>query len=73
MAYFPDPSTGEPLPIFGHGAARAEALALGVPFLGEIPIDMALRAGGDEGRPLTATDPAGTIAQVFIDIARRLA
>jgi ATP-binding protein involved in chromosome partitioning len=73
MAYFADPATGAPLPIFGHGAAQAEALKLGVPFLGEIPIEMALRAGGDDGRPVTATDPDGRIGQVFIAMARRLA
>jgi ATP-binding protein involved in chromosome partitioning len=73
MAYFPDPATGAPLPIFGHGAAQAEAGDLGVPFLGEIPIDMALRVGGDTGRPLTATDPDGAVAQAFVQMARRLA
>jgi ATP-binding protein involved in chromosome partitioning len=73
MAYFPDPATGAPLPIFGHGAAQAEARDLGVPFLGEIPIDMALRIGGDAGRPLTATDPGGAVAQAFVQMARRLA
>jgi ATP-binding protein involved in chromosome partitioning len=73
MAYFPDPSTGEPLPIFGRGGAQAEARALGAPFLGEVPIDMALRAGGDTGRPLTATDPDGAIGRAFIAMARKLA
>jgi ATP-binding protein involved in chromosome partitioning len=73
MAFFPDPATGEPLPIFGRGGAQAEARKLGLPFLGEIPIDMALRAGGDDGRPLTATDPQGPVGQAFIAMARRLA
>ena len=57
MAYFPDPSTGAPIPIFGRGGARAVAVEIGAPFLGEIPIDMGLRIGGDEGRPLTADRP----------------
>jgi ATP-binding protein involved in chromosome partitioning len=73
MAYFADPATGEALPIFGHGGARAEAQRLGVPFLGEVPIDMALRIGGDEGRPLVAQAPQSALAQVFTDMARRLA
>jgi ATP-binding protein involved in chromosome partitioning len=72
MAYFPDPSTGEPIAIFGRGGARAEAARLGVPFLGEAPIDMALRQGGDEGRPATAALPGGPSARIFMDIARRL-
>jgi ATP-binding protein involved in chromosome partitioning len=72
MSFFPDPATGAPLPIFGHGGAQTEAARLGVPFLGEIPIVMALRAGGDEGRPLVATDPDGPVAALFLDMARQL-
>jgi ATP-binding protein involved in chromosome partitioning len=73
MAYFPDPATGARLPIFGHGGARAEADRLAVPFLGEIPIDIALRAGTDEGRPLVAAEPESAISQAFMEIARRVA
>jgi ATP-binding protein involved in chromosome partitioning len=72
MAYFPDPSTGEPIPIFGRGGARAEAERLGVPFLAEIPLDVALRQGGDEGRPLVASDPESATAQAFRGAARAL-
>jgi ATP-binding protein involved in chromosome partitioning len=73
MAYFPDPATGARLPIFGHGGARIEAERLAVPFLGEIPIDIALRIGADEGRPLVATEPESAVSLTFLDIARRLA
>jgi ATP-binding protein involved in chromosome partitioning len=73
MAYFPDPATGAPLAIFGHGEARAEAARLEVPFLGEIPIDIALRLGGDTGRPLVATHLQSAVAQAFVGIARALA
>ncbi len=72
MAYFPDPATGAPIPIFGQGGARAEAARLGVPFLGEAPIDIALRQGADDGRPLVATTPESPTARMFIDMARRL-
>lgn len=72
MAYFPDPSTGEPIPIFGRGGARAEAERLGVECLGEIPIDMALREGADTGQPLIATQPEGKTAQAFKSIALAL-
>jgi ATP-binding protein involved in chromosome partitioning len=65
MAWFPDPSTGEPIPIFGRGGAAREAQALGVPLLGEVPIDMALREAGDTGRPLKAS-------AVFDQIADKL-
>ncbi|MBE7217368.1 MAG: Mrp/NBP35 family ATP-binding protein [Caulobacteraceae bacterium] len=69
MSYFPDPATGAPIPIFGHGGARAVAQELHAPFLGEVPIDMALRAGGDDGRPLVATDPDGPGGRAFMAIA----
>ena len=70
MAYFPDPSTGAPIPIFGQGGAREEAVRLGVPMLGEIPIDIALRKGGDDGKPVVVSDPDGAIAQVFAGVAK---
>ena len=69
MAWFEDP-TGARIPIFGKGGARAEAATLGVPFLGEIPIDIALRIGADEGRPLTAAMPESPVAQAFAAVAR---
>jgi ATP-binding protein involved in chromosome partitioning len=42
---------------------------LGLPLLGQVPLDPALRTGGDEGRPLSATDPDSEAAQVFAAIA----
>lgn len=73
MAYFNAPDTDEPIPIFGRGGAKAEAKTLGVPFLGEIPIDMALREASDAGKPLVAAQPETATAQAFLEIARKLA
>jgi len=73
MAFFPDPAGGAPIPIFGQGGARREAARLEVPFLGEIPIDIALRQGADEGRPLVAAAPQSAVARTFVEIARTLA
>ncbi len=72
MAWFADPATGAHIPIFGEGGAVAEAQRLGVPLLGQVAIDVALRQGGDAGAPLVATAPESTTAQVFIEMARRL-
>ncbi|MGI9168886.1 MAG: P-loop NTPase [Caulobacteraceae bacterium] len=72
MAFFPDPAGGAPIPIFGRGGAREEAERLGVPFLGEIPIDIDLRKGADEGRPLVASAPDSSVARAFVAIARAL-
>jgi ATP-binding protein involved in chromosome partitioning len=73
MAYLPDPAGGAPIEIFGRGGARREAETLGVPFLGEIPIDPALRAGADAGRPLVSTNPESPTARAFTEAARALA
>ena len=72
MAFFPDPATGAPIPIFGQGGGKAEAERLGVPLLAEVPIDMALRQGGDDGRPLVATAPESAAAKAFLEMARKL-
>jgi ATP-binding protein involved in chromosome partitioning len=69
MAYFPDPATGEPIPIFGRGGARATAEALGAPFLGEIPIELALRQACDDGRPFVAEGGGSPAAKAFLAIA----
>jgi ATP-binding protein involved in chromosome partitioning len=72
MAWFADPATGAHIPIFGEGGAAKEAQALGVPLLGQVAIDVALRQSGDDGAPLVATAPDSAAAQVFIEMARRL-
>ncbi|MCZ8315290.1 Mrp/NBP35 family ATP-binding protein [Phreatobacter sp.] len=72
MSYFIAPDTGKRYDIFGHGGARAEATRLGVPFLGEIPLDMDLRARSDSGRPLVATVPDSPHALVYREIARQV-
>ena len=72
MAYFPDPTTGAPIAIFGRGGAAAEAERLGVPLLGEIPIDVALREACDAGRPVAAAAPESGSALVFRQIADAL-
>jgi ATP-binding protein involved in chromosome partitioning len=72
MAWFADPATGAHIPIFGQGGARKEAERLGVPFLAEIPIDMALRLGADEGVPLVVSQPQSAVARAFAGAAKAL-
>lgn len=69
MAYFESPA-GERIAIFGEGGARRTALEFGVPFLGEIPLDMALRASGDSGQPLMAVNSKHAISLRFLEIAQ---
>ncbi len=49
MSYFLCPDNGKRYDIFGSGGAREKAIELGVPFLGEVPIDIAIRERGDAG------------------------
>ena len=69
MSTFLCPHCGEPSHIFGHGGAREVAGKLGVPFLGEVPLTIAVRETSDEGKPVVATDPDCEVAKVYRDIA----
>lgn len=63
---------GAEMEVFGRGGAKAMAATLDVPFLGEVPLDPALRQSLDAGQPLTATDPAGDMAQRFAGMAKKV-
>jgi ATP-binding protein involved in chromosome partitioning len=68
MAYFETPD-GKRTHIFGEGGARRVAADVGAPFLGEIPIDVALRESCDAGAPLVAAQPAHAASKRFIAMA----
>lgn len=72
MSYFLCPHCGTRSDIFGHGGARHEAERLGVPFLGEVPLDMAIREKSDSGLPVVATEPDGEHAKIYREIATRV-
>ena len=57
MSHFLCTECGAKHEIFGNGGARAEAAKLGVPFLGEVPLEMAIRATSDDGTPIVASQP----------------
>ncbi len=69
MSTFICPNCQHETPIFGHGGARAEAVRLGVHFLGEIPLDMAIRVTSDEGRPIVIDQPNGPHAAAYRVVA----
>jgi ATP-binding protein involved in chromosome partitioning len=73
MSYFLCPSCGTRSDVFGHGGAEAEARKLGVPFLGEVPLHMAIREASDRGEPVTAIDPEGPHAAIYRGIAEKVA
>ena len=72
MSYFICDQCGKRHEIFGHGGARAEAQKLGLPFLGEIPLDPELRQRSDAGEPIVATVPDSAHTQTYRAIARTL-
>jgi len=69
MSYFVCPHCGGRSDIFTHGGARRAAAEMGIPFLGEIPLDMAIREGSDAGRPIVVADPQGPHAASYRSIA----
>jgi ATP-binding protein involved in chromosome partitioning len=73
MSYFVCPCCGERSEIFAHGGGRRTAEEHGWPFLGEIPIDPAVREGGDVGTPVVVSHPDSAVARAFAETARALA
>jgi ATP-binding protein involved in chromosome partitioning len=72
MSYFVSPSDGKRYDIFGSGGGEREAKRLRVPLLGQVPIDIATREGGDRGIPVTAEDRQSPVATEFTKIARKI-
>lgn len=69
MSWFTCPHCGGRSDIFGHGGARDEALKLGLPFLGAVPLDLDVRIMSDEGRPVVAVAPESEAAAPYHAIA----
>ncbi len=72
MSTFNCPNCGHVTELFGHGGARREAEALGIPFLGEVPLLLDIRVTGDAGTPITAAAPDSPAAKAFAAIAARV-
>lgn len=73
MSYFECPHCHEATEIFSRGGGRSAAEKLDIPFLGEVPIDPAIRIGGDTGHPIVTADPGSPQALAFVKIAKNLA
>ena len=72
MSFFVCAHCGERTEIFSHGGGERAAQKLGVPFLGRIPIDPAIRDGGDTGHPIVVADPASPQSGAFREIAQKI-
>jgi ATP-binding protein involved in chromosome partitioning len=73
MSYYECPKCGNREEIFKHGGGRKTADLLGVPFLGEIPIDPRVAIQGDAGTPIVAADPNCVVSKAFQALASNIA
>ncbi len=64
---------GHEEPIFGEGGAQRLCHDYNVPFLGALPLDIQIREQADSGRPTVVAEPEGKTAQIYKDIARKVA
>jgi len=72
MSYFICKHCGEREEIFGHGGGKKTAEMLGVPFLGEVPIDPQVVVGGDTGEPIVILRPDSPATKAFEELARQV-
>jgi ATP-binding protein involved in chromosome partitioning len=73
MSYMEVPGTSQRIDIFGEGGGKRTADAMGVPFLGELPLEPQIRIGGDSGRPVALLGEQDHKAAGFYSMARQLA
>ncbi|KAJ6399399.1 hypothetical protein OIU77_020028 [Salix suchowensis] len=72
MSFFKCPHCGEPSFIFGKEGARNAAASMGHDFIGEIPLEMDVRKGSDEGIPVVISAPDSAISKAYGDTAQNV-
>lgn len=72
MSFFACPNCHHQSSIFDHGGAQKTAKTLAIPFLGEIPIDIATRIGSDTGKPITVFQPEHVCSKIYHQIAEKI-
>jgi len=73
MSYFVCGHCQERTEIFGQGGGAQMASELGIPLLGQVPIDARVRIGGDEGTPIVVAAPEAPAAQALREVAGKVA
>jgi ATP-binding protein involved in chromosome partitioning len=73
MSLFICPHCGKRTDIFGHGGGQKTSRDLGVPFLGEVPLDPEVVVGGDTGSPIVVRNPDSPATRAYVDLAERVA
>ena len=71
MSTFICPHCGSATDVFAHGGAKSEANRLGVAFLGEVPLTLAIRETSDAGRPVVVSAPSSSAAEAYRNIAAK--
>ena len=71
MSWFQPPGSADRFALFGEGGGREIEKQFKIPLLGQIPIGVSVREGGDEGRPVVVSDPDSDAADAFVRTARR--
>lgn len=72
MSYFLCPSCGNKDEIFSSQGAKKQSKELNIPFLGEIPLNLEVREGGDNGEPVVIGKPESEISKVFLSCADKV-
>jgi ATP-binding protein involved in chromosome partitioning len=72
MSYMIAPQSKERVDVFGQGGGKRTAAVMGVPFLGELPLDPLVRVGGDSGRPVMLNGDADPNAAGFLQVAKTM-
>jgi len=72
MSYLENPETGKPIAVFGSGGGQRLADEVGVPLLGQVPIDPRIVEGGDTGRPIVVAEPNASASRALTAVAERV-
>jgi ATP-binding protein involved in chromosome partitioning len=72
MSWFECPHCGKPTALFGSGGGRRLAEEVGVPLLGEVPLDPRVLQGGDRGRPIVIEAPDAAVSKALRLVAERV-
>jgi ATP-binding protein involved in chromosome partitioning len=73
MAWFTPPGQTERYHLFGQGGGERIEREFGVPLLGQVPIEIAVREGGDHGEPIVLSAPESASAKALVALAGKLA
>jgi ATP-binding protein involved in chromosome partitioning len=73
MSSFACPHCGQTTDIFASGGGEKAAAQMRIPFLGRVPIDLAIREGGDEGVPIVVGKPDSPQSAALVQLAKRVA